>query len=58
MELQRLDLVCFTLPTNRASQHVMEKVGFRYERDGLYKNLPHVFYRLTVEQWRANSEAS
>ena len=31
--LHRPDLVCFTLTTNRASQRVMEKVGFRYERD-------------------------
>ncbi len=52
-ELHLPDLVCFTLLTNRASQRVMEKAGFRYERDGTYANLPHVFYRLTAEQWRA-----
>lgn len=40
------ELVCFTLTTNRASQNVMRKAGFQYERDLLYKNLPHVFYRL------------
>ena len=50
--LDRPDLVCFTLPTNRASQRVMEKAGFVYERDGTYANLPHVFYRLTAERWR------
>jgi RimJ/RimL family protein N-acetyltransferase len=40
------DVVCFALPTNRASRRVMEKVGFRYERDVVYHGLPHVFYRL------------
>jgi RimJ/RimL family protein N-acetyltransferase len=51
--LDRTDLVSFTLPTNRASQHVMEKAGFVYERDGLHADLPHVFYRLTAERWRS-----
>lgn len=40
------EIVCFTLTTNHASQRVMEKAGFRYERDLVYKDLPHVFYRL------------
>ncbi len=44
-------IVCFTLPTNRASQRVMEKVGFQYERDFVHADLPHVFYRLTTAQW-------
>jgi len=47
------DLVCFTLTTNRASQRVMEKVNFRYERDVLHAGLPHVLYRLTASAWRA-----
>ncbi len=46
------DLVCLTLTTNRASQRVMEKAGFRYERDIVHAGLPHVFYRLTAAQWR------
>jgi RimJ/RimL family protein N-acetyltransferase len=56
-EVLRLpEMICFALPFNRASRHVMEKVGFRYERDGEYAELPHVFYRLTAQQWReANS---
>jgi [ribosomal protein S5]-alanine N-acetyltransferase len=41
------DLVCFTLPTNRASRRVMEKAGFRYERDVVHAGLPHVLYRIT-----------
>ena len=40
------ELVCFTLPINRASQRVMQKAGFHYERDLLYKDLSHVLYRL------------
>jgi [ribosomal protein S5]-alanine N-acetyltransferase len=44
--LNLAELICFTLPTNRASQRVMEKVGFIYERDGEWAGLPHVFYRL------------
>jgi RimJ/RimL family protein N-acetyltransferase len=55
--LQRPDLVCFTLTTNRASQRVMEKVGFRYERDVIHAGLPHVLYRLTASAWRARAPA-
>ncbi len=39
------DLVAFTLPTNLGSRGVMEKAGFRYERDITWANLPHVLYR-------------
>jgi RimJ/RimL family protein N-acetyltransferase len=52
-EVLRLpDLISFTLPTNRASQRVMQKAGFVYERDGVFADMPHVFYRLTAERWR------
>lgn len=40
------EIVCFTLTTNHASQRVMQKAGFRYERDFVFKDLPHVLYRL------------
>jgi RimJ/RimL family protein N-acetyltransferase len=46
------ELVCFTLTTNLASRRVMEKAGFRYERDIVHAGLPHRFYRLTAAQWR------
>jgi ribosomal-protein-alanine N-acetyltransferase len=36
------DIVCFTLTTNWASQRVMEKAGFEYERDVIHAGLPHV----------------
>src|SRR3954454_14669178 len=45
------DLVSFTLPTNSRSRRVMEKAGFRYERDVEHANLPHVLYRLRQEEW-------
>src|SRR5579883_2572784 len=40
------DLVALTLTTNKASQRVMEKAGFKYERDIIYTDLPHVVYRI------------
>jgi RimJ/RimL family protein N-acetyltransferase len=40
------DIVSFTLPTNNKSRRVMEKVGFQYEKDVVWADLPHVLYRL------------
>jgi ribosomal-protein-alanine N-acetyltransferase len=51
-------LVCFTLRTNRASRRVMEKVGFRFEREGLHAGLPHVFCRLTAAEWRGAAQGA
>jgi ribosomal-protein-alanine N-acetyltransferase len=51
-QLQMTDLVCFTLTTNRASQRVMEKAGFEYERDVVHAGLPHVLYRITASEWK------
>jgi RimJ/RimL family protein N-acetyltransferase len=45
-ELHIDNLVCFTQPTNHASRRVMEKAGFRYERDVVHAGLPHLFHRL------------
>lgn len=53
--LGRPSLVCYTLPSNSASRRVMAKVGFRYERDFIWKGLLHAFHRLTAEQWRLRS---
>ena len=52
-ELRLVDLVAFTLPSNRASRSVMEKVGFRYERELMYADVPHGLYRLTASTWRS-----
>ena len=47
-ELGLQDLVSFTLPFNTPSRRVMGKLGFVYEKDCWYKELPHVLYRLTI----------
>lgn len=52
-ELGLDELVSFTLTTNRASRHVMEKVGFTYERDVVHADLPHVLYRLRASAWHS-----
>jgi RimJ/RimL family protein N-acetyltransferase len=54
--LGRADLVCFTLVTNRASQRVMEKVGFVFECDVQHAGLPHLLYRLRASAWRSVAE--
>ena len=54
-ELRLPDLVSFTLTTNRASQRVMEKAGFRYVGDIVWANRPHVLYRLVAPPQRASS---
>ena len=45
------ELVCFTRPENKASERVMQKAGFVFERNGEWFGVPHVFYRLTRKQW-------
>lgn len=42
----------WALPDNLASQRVMEKLGFRYERDFEFAGLLHGFYRLAAGYWR------
>lgn len=44
-QLGLADVVAFTLPDNIASRRVMEKAGFRYERDIVWAEMPHVLYR-------------
>ena len=44
--LSRNSIVCFTLKSNQASQRVMEKLGFQYERDFVHGTQPHILYRL------------
>jgi RimJ/RimL family protein N-acetyltransferase len=47
-ELELSELAAWTLTTNHASQHVLEKTGFVYERDFDYAGLPHRYYRLVL----------
>ena len=44
-ELKLSGLVCVTKPDNLASRRVMEKTGFEFERDVIYKNEPHLLFR-------------
>ncbi len=39
-------LACFTLTTNRGSQIVMERAGFRFDRRITHAGLPHMLYRI------------
>ena len=50
-ELGLENITCFSLHENKASQRIMEKLGFTYEKNCVHADLPHVFYRLTKEQW-------
>jgi RimJ/RimL family protein N-acetyltransferase len=50
-QLGLAEMACYALPTNRASLRVMEKAGFRYEREITYAGLPHLLYRLTASTW-------
>jgi ribosomal-protein-alanine N-acetyltransferase len=45
-------LVCFTTSSNEKSKRVMEKAGFRYEKDFVYAELPHRLCRLSAGRWR------
>jgi ribosomal-protein-alanine N-acetyltransferase len=54
-DLRLSDVLCYTLTTNLASQNVMRKLGFEFERSGDHADLPHVFYRLTYDEWTAGN---
>jgi ribosomal-protein-alanine N-acetyltransferase len=45
-QLKLKDVIAFTLATNKPSQKVMEKAGFKFEKNFTYNNEPHVLYRL------------
>lgn len=46
------ELVCFTSTTNKSSQRVMEKVGFKYERNFIYLDEEHMLYRLNLNSYQ------
>jgi len=45
-EFQLPELVCFTLVENIASQKVMERSGFEFEKRMVHAELPHLLYRM------------
>jgi RimJ/RimL family protein N-acetyltransferase len=47
------ELICCTLTTNIASRRVMEKVGFRFEKEATKVGIPHRFSRLTAAEFSA-----
>ena len=51
-QLGMKEIVSFTLPGNRASQRVMEHVGFQYDRDVIHADLAHVLFRLKNSLWQ------
>jgi [ribosomal protein S5]-alanine N-acetyltransferase len=51
--LKLADLVGFALPDNRPSIRILEKLGFRYEKDIEHAGRWHVLYRLTAGQFAA-----
>lgn len=48
--LKRNNIVCFTAATNQQSRRVIEKLGFKYEKDFIYKSITHKLFRLTNEE--------
>ncbi len=46
-------LVAVTFPENVASQHVLEKVGFRYDGMTDYEGFRVAHFTITAEMWRA-----
>lgn len=43
-------IVCFTMTGNHQSLRVIEKLGFKYEKDFIHFDLPHKLFRLNKEE--------
>ncbi len=50
------NIVGFALPSNVASIRILQKLGFRYEKDVVHAGRRHVFYRLMSEQFSATTK--
>jgi RimJ/RimL family protein N-acetyltransferase len=46
------EMIALTLTTNAKSRRVMEKAGFRYERDVVKMDMPHILCRLGADRYR------
>jgi RimJ/RimL family protein N-acetyltransferase len=49
------NIIAYTLVGNRSSQRVLEKLGFRLEREFVFKSMPHLLYRRPRESGSARS---
>lgn len=47
-ELSLAEVVCFTIPSNRASLRVIEKTGLRFVGEITRMGLPHVLFKLKL----------
>lgn len=52
-ELNLDDIVCFTLTTNKASEAVMRKVGFRFAQEFEHNGQPHLLYRMNQSEYKS-----
>ena len=50
-------VISFTRPGNTASRRVMEKLGLSCRGDAVYKDIPHVWYSVTRDEWQARASA-
>ncbi len=51
------NVVGFALPSNVASIRILQKLGFRYEKDIVHADRRHVLYRFTREEFAAQRQA-
>jgi RimJ/RimL family protein N-acetyltransferase len=52
------EVVAVALPSNRRSRHVLEKLGFAYEREVLHDGERNAYYRLLAEEWTRRGAAA
>jgi RimJ/RimL family protein N-acetyltransferase len=50
-DLQIKRIVAFALAQNRASIRILEKLGFRFDREFLHAGIPHQLYGITSDQF-------
>lgn len=53
-QLQAYQIIALAAPTNFASQRVMQKLGLKYQKKGLFYNKPFLYYALLRESWQAD----
>ena len=51
-EFDYSNLVAFTMTTNKPSEKVMQKTGFKFESEIIHADIPHVLYRIHKSDWK------